>query len=140
MNEPGTVIVGASVAGMHAAEQLRAHGYRPPIVLVDAETRLPYDRPPLSKGVLLGKAAHDDIRLQPDGALAALDLILGRPALADATARLEEKVLGYFAQDHIVGALIVGAPRRKAIYNRLIAAAAPIGEFAEAAGAAEPFG
>jgi NADPH-dependent 2,4-dienoyl-CoA reductase/sulfur reductase-like enzyme len=79
---PGTVIVGASVAGMRAAEQLRAAGYRRRIDLIDAETRLPYDRPPLSKGVLLGKAAHDDIRLQPAGALAALDLNLhlGVPA------------------------------------------------------------
>jgi NADPH-dependent 2,4-dienoyl-CoA reductase/sulfur reductase-like enzyme len=71
---PGTVIVGASVAGLHAAEQLRAAGYRRPIDLIDAETRLPYDRPPLSKGVLLGKATHDDIRLHGDDALAALDL------------------------------------------------------------------
>jgi NADPH-dependent 2,4-dienoyl-CoA reductase/sulfur reductase-like enzyme len=79
---PGTVIVGASVAGMHAAEQLRAAGYRRPIDLIDAETRLPYDRPPLSKRVLLGKAAHDDIRLHGDDALAALgvNLHLGVPA------------------------------------------------------------
>ena len=49
--------------------------------------------------------------------------ILGRPELADATVQLEEKVLGYYAQDHIVGALILGAPRRKAHYNQLIAAA-----------------
>jgi NADPH-dependent 2,4-dienoyl-CoA reductase/sulfur reductase-like enzyme len=76
MAEPphGTVIVGASVAGLHAAEQLRAAGYRGAIDLIDAETRLPYDRPPLSKGVLLGKATHDDIRLHGDDALAALDL------------------------------------------------------------------
>jgi NADPH-dependent 2,4-dienoyl-CoA reductase/sulfur reductase-like enzyme len=76
MAEPphGTVIVGASVAGLHAAEQLRAAGYRGAIDLIDAETQLPYDRPPLSKGVLLGKATHDDIRLHGDDALAALDL------------------------------------------------------------------
>jgi 3-phenylpropionate/trans-cinnamate dioxygenase ferredoxin reductase subunit len=90
----GVLIVGASVAGMHAAEQLRAHGYRQPIVLIDAETRLPYDRPPLSKGVLLGKTAHDDIRLHGDDALAALDLELhlGVPAveLRDRTVRLAD--------------------------------------------------
>jgi NADPH-dependent 2,4-dienoyl-CoA reductase/sulfur reductase-like enzyme len=80
MAEPphGTVIVGASVAGLHAAEQLRAAGYRHRIDLIEAETRLPYDRPPLSKGVLLGKATHDDIRLHGDDALAALDLNLHR--------------------------------------------------------------
>jgi NADPH-dependent 2,4-dienoyl-CoA reductase/sulfur reductase-like enzyme len=79
----GTVIVGASVAGMHAAEQLRAGGYQGGIDLIDAETRPPYDRPPLSKSVLLGEATHDDIRLQSDGGLAALgvDLHLGAPAV-----------------------------------------------------------
>ena len=51
----GVVIVGASVAGLHAAERLRAHGYRDRIDVIDVETRRPYDRPPLSKGVLLGK-------------------------------------------------------------------------------------
>lgn len=78
------VIVGASVAGMHAAEQLRSHGYQGTIDLIEAEARLPYDRPPLSKGVLLGKASHDDIRLHPDAALAGLGLRLhiGVPAVA----------------------------------------------------------
>jgi 3-phenylpropionate/trans-cinnamate dioxygenase ferredoxin reductase subunit len=88
----GVVIVGASVAGLHAAEQLRAVGYRRDIDLIDAETRLPYDRPPLSKGVLLGKATHEDIRLHSDEALAALGvkLHLGVPAaeLDQRTARL----------------------------------------------------
>jgi NADPH-dependent 2,4-dienoyl-CoA reductase/sulfur reductase-like enzyme len=65
--------------------------------------------------------------------------ILGRPDLADATVYLEEKVLGYFAQDRIVGALIFGARRRKAHYSGLIAAGAAIGEFAELAGSAKPF-
>jgi NADPH-dependent 2,4-dienoyl-CoA reductase/sulfur reductase-like enzyme len=76
------VIVGASVSGLPAAEQLRAAGYRRSIDLIDAETRLPYDRPPLSKAVLLGKATHDDIRLHGDAALAALgvELHLGVPA------------------------------------------------------------
>jgi NADPH-dependent 2,4-dienoyl-CoA reductase/sulfur reductase-like enzyme len=96
MAEPphGTVIVGASVAGLHAAEQLRAAGYRRRIDLIDAENRLPYDRPPLSKGVLLGKATHDDIRLHSDEALAALgvELHLGVPAteLRERTVRLAD--------------------------------------------------
>jgi NADPH-dependent 2,4-dienoyl-CoA reductase/sulfur reductase-like enzyme len=78
----GVVIVGASVAGMHAAERLRGYGYERRIDLVEAETRLPYDRPPLSKAVLLGKAAHDDIRLHGDGALAALGVELHLGAAA----------------------------------------------------------
>jgi NADPH-dependent 2,4-dienoyl-CoA reductase/sulfur reductase-like enzyme len=74
----GVVIVGASVAGMHAAEGLREFGYGMRIDLIEVETRLPYDRPPLSKSVLLGKATHEDIRLHGDGALAALGVELHR--------------------------------------------------------------
>jgi 3-phenylpropionate/trans-cinnamate dioxygenase ferredoxin reductase subunit len=63
---------------MHAAERLRKYGYGARIDLIEAETRLPYDRPPLSKSVLLGKATHDDIRLHSDGALAELGVGLHR--------------------------------------------------------------
>jgi 3-phenylpropionate/trans-cinnamate dioxygenase ferredoxin reductase component len=53
------VIVGASLAGAKAAEQLRAEGFAGRIVLVGAETDRPYERPPLSKGFLLGKEPRD---------------------------------------------------------------------------------
>lgn len=49
------VIVGASLAGASAAEALRSEGWTGEIVLIGSETELPYERPPLSKGVLLGK-------------------------------------------------------------------------------------
>ncbi|WP_405065503.1 NAD(P)/FAD-dependent oxidoreductase [Kribbella sp. NBC_01510] len=49
------VIVGASLAGATAAETLRTEGWSGGIVLIGSETSLPYERPPLSKGVLLGK-------------------------------------------------------------------------------------
>src|SRR6059058_1411405 len=47
-------IVGASLTGAKAAEELRAAGYAGRIVLVGEETERPYERPPLSKGYLLG--------------------------------------------------------------------------------------
>jgi 3-phenylpropionate/trans-cinnamate dioxygenase ferredoxin reductase component len=50
------VIVGASLAGAKAAETLRAEGFDGAIVLVGAESERPYERPPLSKDLLLGKA------------------------------------------------------------------------------------
>jgi NADPH-dependent 2,4-dienoyl-CoA reductase/sulfur reductase-like enzyme len=53
------VIVGASLAGAKAAEQLRTDGFAGRIVLVGAEPELPYERPPLSKGYLLGKESLD---------------------------------------------------------------------------------
>ncbi|MEV7006165.1 FAD-dependent oxidoreductase [Streptosporangium sp. NPDC051022] len=49
------VIVGAGLAGAKAAQSLREEGFDGGITLVGAETELPYERPPLSKGYLLGK-------------------------------------------------------------------------------------
>ena len=57
----GTVIVGASVAGVTAATELRRLGYRDPITLLDSQPHLPYDRPPLTKSVLTGQAELDAI-------------------------------------------------------------------------------
>src|SRR2546421_8602009 len=48
------VIVGASLAGLTAAETLRAEGFRGPLTLIGDERYLPYDRPPHSKAVLTG--------------------------------------------------------------------------------------
>jgi 3-phenylpropionate/trans-cinnamate dioxygenase ferredoxin reductase subunit len=48
------VIVGASFAGAKAAETLRDEGFDGRVVLVGEENELPYERPPLSKGYLLG--------------------------------------------------------------------------------------
>ncbi|MDQ6838572.1 MAG: FAD-dependent oxidoreductase [Actinomycetota bacterium] len=52
MSELPLVVVGASLAGLRAVEAARKTGYAGPIVLVGAETHLPYDRPPLSKAYL----------------------------------------------------------------------------------------
>jgi len=48
------VIVGASLAGLRAAEALRDEGYTAHITLIGDEPFEPYDRPPLSKTVLTG--------------------------------------------------------------------------------------
>jgi len=56
MPERGVVIVGAGLAGAKAAETLRAEGYEGPVTLIGEELAwLPYERPPLSKDLLLGK-------------------------------------------------------------------------------------
>ena len=62
------VIVGAGLAGLRTAEELRGRDYAGQITLIGAEARLPYDRPPLSKKLMTG--ALDDTTLRPD--LAAL--------------------------------------------------------------------
>ncbi|MEL3950495.1 MULTISPECIES: NAD(P)/FAD-dependent oxidoreductase [Streptomyces] len=45
-------VVGASLAGLYAARELRAQGFDGRLVIVGAEPHLPYDRPPLSKSFL----------------------------------------------------------------------------------------
>jgi 3-phenylpropionate/trans-cinnamate dioxygenase ferredoxin reductase component len=73
------VIVGASLGGAKAAEALRAAGYDGRVVLLGAETELPYERPPLSKGYLQGKAERETIYVHPRDwyAEADIDLRLG---------------------------------------------------------------
>ncbi|MFD6534409.1 NAD(P)/FAD-dependent oxidoreductase [Streptomyces sp. NPDC060184] len=56
--EHGVVIVGAGMAGVQTAVALRDEGYTAPVTLIGAEPHQPYDRPPLSKAVLLGTAEH----------------------------------------------------------------------------------
>ncbi|MFD4374910.1 NAD(P)/FAD-dependent oxidoreductase [Streptomyces sp. NPDC058486] len=52
------VIVGAGMAGVQTAVALREQGFEGPVTLIGGEPHQPYDRPPLSKAVLLGKAEH----------------------------------------------------------------------------------
>src|SRR5581483_9242191 len=52
--EGAMVIIGAGQAGGRAADTLRREGWRGPIVLLGSEEHAPYERPPLSKGVLGG--------------------------------------------------------------------------------------
>ena len=59
------VIVGASLAGAKAAETLREEGYDGPLVLIGEESERPYERPPLSKDYLLGKAERETIYVHP---------------------------------------------------------------------------
>ena len=54
------VIIGASLAGASAAVALREQGYDGELTLIGDETDLPYERPPLSKAVLLGDANEPD--------------------------------------------------------------------------------
>jgi NADPH-dependent 2,4-dienoyl-CoA reductase/sulfur reductase-like enzyme len=78
----GVVIVGASVGGLYAAEQLRAQGFTGAITLVGAEPHLPYDRPPLSKQLLLGTQTSNDVTFRTREQLDELkvQLRLGSPA------------------------------------------------------------
>lgn len=84
------LIVGASVAGIGCANELRRCGFAGGITLVDGQPHLPYDRPPLSKAALSGGDAAQHFRFHEAEhyALTQLDLRLGSPAAAlDAAAR-----------------------------------------------------
>ena len=59
------VIVGGGLAGAKTAEALRSQGYTGPVTLIGAEQHLPYERPPLSKDYLAGKAEFDDAIVHP---------------------------------------------------------------------------
>lgn len=78
------VVVGASLAGVRAAETLRQDGYDGRIVLVGTEEHLPYDRPPLSKQLLAGKVDVSQVSLCPPDRLEGLDFDfeLGKRATA----------------------------------------------------------
>lgn len=75
------VIVGASLAGLRAAETLRAEGFAGSLTVVGDEAHAPYDRPPLSKQLLSGEWDADRIAL-PAGARAELDLTWERGVAA----------------------------------------------------------
>src|SRR6185312_10989903 len=78
------VVVGASLAGLRACEQLRLGGFDGRVTLLGAEAHEPYDRPPLSKKLLAGDWDADRIRLRKPGELAELriDTRLGEVAAA----------------------------------------------------------
>jgi NADPH-dependent 2,4-dienoyl-CoA reductase/sulfur reductase-like enzyme len=59
------VIVGGGLAGAKAAETLRAEGFDGTVILFADETEVPYERPPLSKGYLLGKDPRDAAFVHP---------------------------------------------------------------------------
>jgi 3-phenylpropionate/trans-cinnamate dioxygenase ferredoxin reductase subunit len=67
MQPPTILIVGAGQAGGCAAAALRKEGYEGRIVLVGAEEHPPYERPPLSKGILDGSQPDNSVFLHPPG-------------------------------------------------------------------------
>jgi 3-phenylpropionate/trans-cinnamate dioxygenase ferredoxin reductase subunit len=80
------VVAGAGLAGLRTVEQLRDRGFGGDITLIGAETRPPYDRPPLSKKVMAG--VIDDTSLPFDPGALGITARLGEAACA-----LEDGVL-----------------------------------------------
>jgi 3-phenylpropionate/trans-cinnamate dioxygenase ferredoxin reductase subunit len=100
------VIAGASLAGAKAAEALRVEGFDGQVILIGEEAERPYERPPLSKDYMLGKADRETIYVHPEQWYAEhdVDLRLGvtvtgvdpgshRVSLADGTSLSYTKLL-----------------------------------------------
>jgi 3-phenylpropionate/trans-cinnamate dioxygenase ferredoxin reductase subunit len=64
---PTFVIVGASLTGARAAETLRAERFDGRVILIGEEPERPYERPPLSKDYLAGKADRDSVYVHDAG-------------------------------------------------------------------------
>ncbi len=86
------VIVGGGLAGAKTAEALREQGYDGSITLVAAEDELPYERPPLSKGYLMGKDEFEKAVVHPQEWYAEHDVDLRRGVRATAIDREAHEV------------------------------------------------
>ncbi|MFI5871123.1 NAD(P)/FAD-dependent oxidoreductase [Streptomyces sp. NPDC051445] len=73
------VVVGAGMAGVQTAVALREQGFDGTVTLIGAEPHQPYDRPPLSKAVLLGNAEGSAFDVDFEGL--GIVLVLGREVL-----------------------------------------------------------
>jgi len=114
MAQPTVAIIGAGQAGLQVAVSLRELHYDGRIVLVGDEPHAPYQRPPLSKGYLLGETTEAQLALRPAAFFAQhqIELITSKRAVAiDRTRRKvaleDDAVIEY---DHLV--LASGARNR----------------------------
>ncbi len=94
------VIAGAGLAGLRAAEELRALEYQGSITMIGAERHPPYDRPPLTKKFMTGEI--DGTSLRADFAALGVDLRLGETATG-----LRDGVLGTDQAEYRFDALVV---------------------------------
>ena len=67
MSKPTFVIIGASMTGAKAAEELRAQGFDGRVLLVGTEPERPYERPPLTKDYLRGETEREKAYVHPGG-------------------------------------------------------------------------
>lgn len=92
---PSVVVVGASLGGLRAAEQLRAQGFDGRLTVVGAEPHMPYNRPPLSKEALSGEHTELD-------ALVASLAFRRRASVDDVSWRLGAPAIGASLEDRTV--------------------------------------
>jgi 3-phenylpropionate/trans-cinnamate dioxygenase ferredoxin reductase subunit len=86
------VIVGGGLAGAKAAETLRTEGFTGRVILICDERDHPYERPPLSKGYLLGKEERDSVFVHEPAWYAQNDIELHLGETVDAIDRTAKTV------------------------------------------------
>ncbi|MFF4584081.1 NAD(P)/FAD-dependent oxidoreductase [Streptomyces sp. NPDC001388] len=91
------VIVGGGLAGAKAAETLRAEGFTGRVILICDERDHPYERPPLSKGFLLGKESRESVFVHEPAWYAQNDIELHLGQTVDAIDRTAKTV--HFGDD-----------------------------------------
>ncbi len=84
VTDASVVILGAGQAGFQVATSLRDNGCDGRIFLIGDEPDLPYERPPLTKGYLLGQKKAADLTLRPQSHYSSrrIELLLGEKAVA----------------------------------------------------------
>ena len=96
MSEQTFIIIGASLAGAKAAEELRTQGFDGRVLLIGSEPERPYERPPLTKDYLRGESEREkayvheqgfyedhQIELDAGSTVTGIDPAQARVALAD---------------------------------------------------------
>ncbi|MGZ0220287.1 MAG: FAD-dependent oxidoreductase, partial [Acidimicrobiales bacterium] len=107
-------IVGASLAGIRAAEALRREGFSGTVALIGDEAHRPYDRPPLSKQLLSGAWEPDRIGLTKPEKFAELDLDL----------RLSTRATGFDLASRVLTTTGPAGEHRETVDGLLIATGA----------------
>jgi 3-phenylpropionate/trans-cinnamate dioxygenase ferredoxin reductase subunit len=87
------VIIGAGLAGGKAAQTLREEGFTGRVVIIGDEGERPYERPPLSKGLLLGTAGRDSVYVHEAGWYDKHDVELRAGVRAEAIDRNAHEVV-----------------------------------------------
>jgi 3-phenylpropionate/trans-cinnamate dioxygenase ferredoxin reductase component len=93
------VVVGGGLAGLRTVEELRTRGYAGAVTLVGAEKRLPYDRPPLSKRVMMAELDDTTLREELDG--------LGDVRLGETATGVEPGLLRTDRGEHVFDRLVL---------------------------------
>jgi 3-phenylpropionate/trans-cinnamate dioxygenase ferredoxin reductase component len=99
------VVIGAGLAGLRTVEELRSAGFAGAISLIGAETRPPYDRPPLSKQLMAG--AVNDTALR-----AELHSLGARILLGERAERLGDGVVRTDRSEHEFDRLVIATGAR----------------------------